>query len=254
MVLDFNIELAKKYKSKSQIARILTEDWVLGNSFCPNCGNTKLNSFATNNPAADFYCSNCSSDYELKSSKSSLSNKVVDGAYNTMITKIMSNQNPHFFFLNYTTSYSVKNFFCIPKHFFIPDIIAKRKPLIATARRAGWVGCNILIKDIPPSGRVFIIHNEQIIKPKDVIRQWQKTSFLSNEEVANRGWLLEVISIIDKIPNKIFNLSEVYSFENFVKIKFPRNRFIREKIRQQLQVLRDKGFIQFKGNGIYQKD
>ncbi len=253
MNLDFNTELADRYKSKSQIARILTEDWVLNNSYCPNCGKSKLYSYATNNPAADFFCQDCKSDYELKSSITSLTNRVVDGAYETMINKIKDYSNPHFFFLNYTIDYTVNNFFCIPKHFFVPNIIERRKPLNASARRGGWVGCNILIKDLPSSGKVFLIRDRIAIDPKYVVRQWRKTSFLEKEELKSRGWLLELISIIDKIPKSSFSLSEVYSYENVLKARYPNNRFIKDKIRQQLQVLRDKGFIQFMGNGFYKK-
>lgn len=253
MVLDFNIELAKDYKSQSQIARILTEDWVLNNSYCPNCGNDVLNSYETNNPASDFYCKSCEADYELKSSRNHLNNRVVDGAYDTMIKKVVSSKNPHFFFLNYTPGYRVSNFFCIPKHFFIPGIIEKRKPLAATARRSGWVGCNILIRNLPPSGKIFLVKNEEVLDRRDVITQWKKTSFLHDESAKNRGWLVELISIIDRIPNKTFTLADVYGFEGVMKEKFPKNNFVKEKIRQQLQVLRDKNFIQFKGSGIYQK-
>ena len=38
MNLNFNIDLAEGYKSNSQIARVLTENWVKENSYCPNCG------------------------------------------------------------------------------------------------------------------------------------------------------------------------------------------------------------------------
>ena len=41
MNLNFNINLAKGYKSNSQIARRLTEDWVVNNSYCPNCGDIR---------------------------------------------------------------------------------------------------------------------------------------------------------------------------------------------------------------------
>ena len=253
MILDFNTQLADGYKSSSQIARILTEDWVLNNSYCPNCGKSKLNSYATNNPAADFFCRNCEADYELKSSKSSLANKVVDGAYETMISKIKDYSNPHFFFLNYSINYTVDNFFCVPKHFFVPNIIERRNPLNVTAKRAGWVGCNIIIRDLPLSGKVFLVKDRIVIDHQDVVKQWRKTSFLEKEELKSRGWLLELISIIDKIPKSSFSLAEVYSFENVLKARYPNNRFIKEKMRQQLQVLRDKGFIQFMGNGFYKK-
>ena len=254
MDLNFNNNLAVTLKSNSQIARILTEDWVLRNSYCPSCGNEKLDQYSNNNPAADFYCVNCRSDFELKSSKNTLDNKVVDGAYDSMIKKIRSSTNPNLFFLNYYVNYSVKTFFVIPKHFFIPEIIEKRKPLNPLARRAGWIGCNILVKNLPVSGRIFLVENETITDRSQVLEQWEKTSFLKYEGLNSRGWLLELISVVERIPNKTFNLSDVYSFENFFKTKFPKNQFVREKIRQQLQVLRDKGFIEFIGKGIYQKN
>lgn len=56
MNLNFDINLAINYKSGSQIARILTENWVLRNSYCPSCGNIQLNEFENNRPAADFFC------------------------------------------------------------------------------------------------------------------------------------------------------------------------------------------------------
>lgn len=38
MDFSFDMSLAKGYKSKSQIARVLTEAWVKSQMFCPHCG------------------------------------------------------------------------------------------------------------------------------------------------------------------------------------------------------------------------
>ena len=55
--------------------------------------------------------------------------------------------------MSYSKSgHSVENLVFIPKHFFVPDIIEKRKPLAENAQRAGWVGCNIVIDKIPEQG------------------------------------------------------------------------------------------------------
>ena len=59
--------------------------------------------------------------------------------------------------------------------------------------------------------------------------------------------------VIDKMPNQEFKLSDVYKFENSFQEKFPNNNFVKDKIRQQLQVLRDKGILQFLGNGGYKR-
>ena len=62
-----------------------------------------------------------------------------------------------------------------------------------------------------------------------------------------------MIGIVDNISSKTFTIQDVYEFEGYLKQKFPNNKFIKEKIRQQLQVLRDKGVIKFLGQGNYQK-
>ena len=253
MNLLFDQTLASAYRSNSQIIRILSENWLLNNAYCPNCGNENLKEFKNNNPAGDFFCISCDFEYELKSMKDKVSTKIVDGAYNSMVNKILSFTNPNFFFLNYSEKYTVKNLFIIPKYFFVPDIIEKRKPLSINARRAGWLGCNILINKLPISSKIFLIKDDVIIDKKNVLDQWKKVSFLNSEKISKRGWILELMKIIEQIPQTTFTLSDVYAFSSSLKEKFPENNFIKEKIRQQLQVLRDKGYIKFIGKGLYQK-
>lgn len=101
MNLKFDTKLAEGYTSKSQIARRLTEDWVLRNSYCPNCGEIPLLEFENNRPVADFYCNSCVEEYELKSKSGKISNTITDGAYSSMISRINSENNPNFFFLTY---------------------------------------------------------------------------------------------------------------------------------------------------------
>ncbi|MDQ6983609.1 MAG: restriction endonuclease, partial [Ghiorsea sp.] len=50
-----------------------------------------------------------------------------------------------------------------------------------------------------------------------------------------------------------FTLKDMYAFAEDLQVKHPDNHFIKDKIRQQLQLLRDKGFIQFLGSGKYKK-
>jgi type II restriction enzyme len=45
----------------------------------------------------------------------------------------------------------------------------------------------------------------------------------------------------------------MYSFVEELRVKHPNNNNIEAKIRQQLQFLRDKGFIDFSSRGIYKK-
>jgi len=253
MKLFFNTKIASEYKSSAQRARVLTETWVDEEIFCPNCGRLNIDKYENNRPVADFYCSNCKEDYELKSKQDSVGAKIVDGAYRTMIERLQSSNNPNFFLLNYDLqNFEVKNFLVIPKHFFIPEIIEKRKPLSPMARRAGWIGCNILLRSIPQTGKIFFVRDKQIEPKEKVLAEWQKTLFLREEkEIKAKGWLLDVMMCVDKLGRKDFTLDEVYMFENELSKKHPDNRHIKDKIRQQLQVLRDGGYLEFTSRGNY---
>ena len=46
-------------------------------------------------------------------------------------------------------------------------------------------------------------------------------------------------------------LADVYKFENYLGELHPDNHHVRDKIRQQLQVLRDAGILEFIGRGRY---
>ena len=147
----------------------------------------------------------------------------------------------------------VDNFLIIPKQFFTPEIIIKRKPLSETARRAGWTGCNIDISKVSELGKIFLVEKSKIIKPEIVQTAFNKTTFLRNKSLDSKGWILDILNCIEKIPTSDFTLKDIYNFEKDLKTKYPNNNFIKDKIRQQLQLLRDKGIIEFNGRGIYKK-
>ena len=139
--LHFDTALAADYKSESQKIRVLTEDWTVKNAFCPCCGEG-LTHYENNRPVADFFCSACREQFEQKSKRTAFGRKITDGAYDSMISRLSDNNNPHFFFMTYKND-AVKDLMLVPKHFFAADMIERRKPLAPTARRAGWIGCNI---------------------------------------------------------------------------------------------------------------
>jgi type II restriction enzyme len=253
MKISFENRIAENYKSLSQKIRVLTENWVDNEVFCPACG-CDIEHYANNKPVADFFCLNCKEDYELKSKKDSIGSKIVDGAYRTMLERLRSNNNPNLFLLNYSPlDFEVLNFFVIPKHFFVPQIIEKRKPLSQSARRAGWIGCNISLQNIPQTGKIFYIKNKQIEPKEKVLKNWGKTLFLRQEkETPAKGWILDIMNCIDRLNKKKFNLDEVYTFKKFLACKYPNNRYVKDKIRQQLQFLRDKGYLKFVARGEYE--
>ena len=253
MRLSFDTSLSEKYNSSAQKIRVMSESWLGDNMYCPNCGNPRISHLTNNSPVADFQCDNCGEIYELKSKNGNLGKKIADGAYSTMIERITSDSNPDLFLLQYSESLSVTELLLIPRFFFVPDIIEKRKPLAATARRHGWIGCNILFGEIPQQGKISVIQNSRILDRQNVIQNYDRIKQLRTKSIDSRGWLLDVLSCINDIPKTEFTLSDVYGYVEVLQKKHINNNNVEAKIRQQIQFLRDKGFIEFLGKGQYRK-
>lgn len=249
----FDESLTDQYHSNSQKIRVMSECWVENNIFCPCCGNSHIVKQKNNQPVADFQCDSCGEIFELKSKNGRIDRKIADGAYSTMIERITSSSNPDLFILRYSNSLEVLDMTVIPKFFFVPQIIERRKPLSDTARRAGWVGCNIMISEIPAQGRIPIIVDQQVVSATTVVEKYQQIAKIQMNNLENRSWLFDVLNCLNIIGKNLFTLNDVYAFADELHRKHPGNNNIEAKIRQQLQVLRDKGFIEFVDRGIYRR-
>lgn len=254
MNLQFDRELIKGYTSPSQIARVLTEDWVRREGYCPNCGN-HLEAVSANKKVKDFICNSCTKDFELKSKQGKFVQKIVDGEYTAMMERLTSATAPHFFLLTYqSTTWEVKDFAVVPSFFFTPRVIEKRNPLKTPARRAGWVGCNILYHQIPESGKIFYVKDQKITDSSLVKESWEAVTFVEDQsDLHSKGWLMDVMWCIETLGKKDFKLDEIYAYEKHLKTLHPENQHIKDKIRQQLQVLRDKGYLEFVSRGVYRR-
>ena len=240
------------YRGPTQSARFWTESWVRSQVYCPNCGQANISKYENNRPVADFYCTSCAEEYELKGKKNKFGAKVLDGAFRTMCERLAASNNPSLMLMNYDPKkLGVTNFFVVPKHFFVRQIIEERKPLAQTARRAGWIGCNILLNRVPDMGKVFLVKSGNPLPRDAVLEKWQKTLFLRDEGVDARGWLIEVMNCVELIGKAEFELDDVYDFEKRLSEIYPNNRHVKEKIRQQLQVLREQGYLDFVSRGRY---
>ena len=74
--------------------------------------------------------------------------------------------------------------------------------------------------------------------------------FLREQSVHSRGWLADVLACVRRL-DETFTLSDVYASESQLTELHPKNKHIRPKIRQQLQVLRDHCIVEFLGRGTY---
>lgn len=245
-------EVFKNYKSNSQRARVLTENWFNSQMYCPSCLNNSVTSYPNNKKVYDFLCDKCKTDYQLKALGKKFTNRVLDGEFNTMIRAVNYNKAPNFFLLHYSPEeWVVKNLLVVPKFFITSSVIEKRKPLASTARRAGWIGCNILLKRIPDEGTISIVKNEKIIDKEKVNKTWRKMFFLNLEKPKAREWTADVLRCVEDLNKKVFTLREAYACENYLSELYPKNKHIKDKIRQQLQILRDNKILEFIDRGKY---
>ncbi|KAA6204635.1 MAG: restriction endonuclease [Candidatus Tokpelaia sp.] len=252
---DFDLSLGAGYKSKAQKVRVMSEAWVENNIVCPACGSA-LQKVKNNSPVKDFHCAQCPEQFELKSSGKKWGRKIMAGAYAAMRKRLQSPQPPSFFFLHYKETAAgcrVENFFCLPKQFFTANIIEKRCSLRATARRARWVGCKILVDKLPESGKIFYMRDNICAPDADVRRNFAKIRFLNAQKTEAKSWLIDVMKQIELLAQRRFSLTEFYAkAEADLQKKHPDNNNVKAKIRQQLQTLRDQGYLSFKGGGIYE--
>ncbi len=251
MNLQCRIDLASKYKAGSQIARVRSEEWCTRELYWPACDSDKLTGSKPNNPAVDFACAKCEQPFQLKSLRNWNPRKIVDAGYEAMLRAIRADKTPNLLVLQYSSAWLVQNLLLIPRMFFSESVIEKRNPLAPHARRAGWVGCNILLSEIPADGKIVIISAGVPVLKRQVREEFSRVKQLAELPPSLRGWTLDVLRVIRRLGKSEFSLQELYDFESELKSLHPQNQNVRPKIRQQLQVLRDVGLISFLSPGIY---
>ena len=242
------------YKSPTQLARVLTQDWVSRQAYCPKCRADRLDPTPQNTKAMDFRCAECNEPYELKSSKRPFRGRILDGEYSTLVRAIESRDNPNLLLLNYDAARTrVTDLHAIPRQALSRLSVIPRKPLGPNARRAGWQGCTIDLGGLPQTALVPIVVSGSPRLPSVVFTDWGRLDFIDASGTSNRDWLPDVLSCLSRIPSEEFNLAEVYSFEEELRLLHPRNRHVRPKLRQQLQILTRNGLIIRVRPGIYRK-
>jgi len=255
MDLTLDPRLAEGYKSASQIARRVTEAWFARAMYCPACPSPRLERTRAGARVVDFVCPACGAEFQVKAKSGRLGRKVRDAAYRPMVERARANRSPHFAFLSYDRrAWRVGGVFLVPGHFVTPQVIERCKPLSGGARRAGWVGCNILLDRIDPGGRVTVVGDGGARTPEAVRRDWARFAWLSEskgKDAEVRGWTLDVLRCVRTFGGRVFTAKDLYAFERHLAALHPNNRNVRAKIRQQLQILRDRGIVRFLGRGRY---
>jgi type II restriction enzyme len=258
MQLECETEIGLHLRSRSQQVRLITEHWFGIEGYCIACTSSALETSRPNSIAKDFACSLCGQTYELKSSETLAKKRIVDGAYATMLDRIRSRDAPALILLQYLrspdqeTKWLIRSLTAIHPVFLTDAVVECRKPLSPSAKRAGWQGCNLRIDRIPPEGRIALVHNGEALDPSIVRRLYQGSLRLLSIDPSARGWTALVLNIVRQIDRPTFRLSDIYARKKGLEEAFPNNRNVEAKIRQQLQVLRDLGYLYFSARGEYE--
>ncbi len=238
-----------RFSSRSQLIRVATEKWTAENLPCPACS-ASLDPYPNNMKVFDFHCESCNEKFQLKSSNHGFSKYVLDGEYKTQLASIRRGEYPSILLLSYQEC-DVDDVTAVHRSCIIPDYVIPRKPLSRKARRAGWQGCNFALFQMPDLAKISLVINRRLSPASLVMDKWKSIQSLLKTDVSRRGWLADVLKCVEQ-QFQTFTLQDLYaSSEEELQKKHPDNRNVRPKMRQQLQYLRDLGFVEFVKPGIY---
>jgi type II restriction enzyme len=199
------VQLARKYKAGSQIARVLSEEWCTRELYCPACDSEQGTRSKPNNPAVDFACAKFEQPFQLKSLRNWNPKKIVDAGYEAMLLAIRGDKTSNLLVLQYSSTWLVQNLLLIPRMFFSESVIEKRNPLGPQARRAGWVGCNILLSEIPTDGKIAMISAGVPVLKTQVREEFWRVKQLAEVPPSVRGWTLDVLRTVRRLGKSNFH-------------------------------------------------
>jgi type II restriction enzyme len=147
--------------------------------------------------------------------------------------------------------WTVTNLMLIPHFAFPPSAIECRRPLSTSARRAGWVGCFIVLTRIPADARIVVVRGGEPVPAQVVRAQYQRLLPLKQIAAPKRGWTLDVLNALRSLGKPEFTNAEIYARADALRAQHPENQHVTDKVRQQLQILRDTGFLTHTNRGSW---
>lgn len=237
------------HRRPQQMVREMSERWACTSVRCPYCGEGFER---VNRPVTDLRCTNpqCGELWELKSAEWTVRDKRVwaAGGLEAML-RVLGEGGRNFAFLRYrrrgADEYDVRDLFFIPKWLMTRHIITNEREL--KNRRGYWMH-NITIGHLPESARVPVILAGRSRHFTEVLRQWQD---LQRSLLEPGGWTSDVLCCVQSLARSEFTVKDMYAFEGRLQLAHPGSGHVREKIRQQLQVLERMGLVARVARGRY---
>lgn len=171
-----------------------------------------------------------------------------------MLQTLRDGRAPNLLLLEYDRAGSrVRRLEAVHKSFLTEAaIVPRRAPLSRSARRAGWLGCSIDLRRLPSASRVPIVSDGYVYPENEVHSLWSKYSFMVSLRSQARSWISDTLSCVERLgPGVTFTLPAMYAFEPELHARHPENRHIRDKLRQQLQILVRRRLVTRVSPGVY---
>jgi type II restriction enzyme len=186
----------------------------------------------------------------LKAQRGKLGRIWRDSAYNPWVESFENETTPNLALMQYNIKdLSVVNLEVIPAFFIRPSCIRKWE---LSTRPNYWM-CSILLHSVGPDAHIKIVTNGVEEDRRTVQERYRSFAWMRHLPHKTRGWTADVLRCIRELDKRSFTLKEVYaSYEKELQRLHPENRNVQAKIRQQLQILRDKNKIRFVGGGRYE--
>ena len=97
-----------------------------------------------------------------------------------------------------------------------------------------------------------MVRNGVVEEPSRVRKQFARLKPISAMAPEQRGWTLDVLNVVRRLNRETFTLLKVLESAAELARLHPENKHVPDKVRQQLQKLRDLGFLEFVDNkGTY---
>jgi hypothetical protein len=145
------------------------------------------------------------------------------------LNAIREDRTPNLLLMRHAlATWEVRDLLLIPSFMFSESAVIKRPPLAPTARRAGWVGCNLDLHRIAPEARIPIVITRSsgrepapspsresresqsrltsaatiIVPPEEVRAKYKRVKPLKDISVTQRGWTLDVLNIVRRLCDR----------------------------------------------------
>jgi type II restriction enzyme len=240
-----------EFSSGSQWARDFSEEWWAQYGYCLSCASNRILPTPKGTPSVDFLCPRCDHPYQLKANLSGRFQCVPDGAYSKMIECILASKTPTFLLMRYTRLRNVLDVTAVHRTLVTSDAVRRRNPTLPKGRSKEWIGCDIILREVPPEARIGVIRDEQFLSKSGVRARFAAIASLDQAKAEDRSWTVAVLNELHRMKRTEFTTEDAYQLIEPLAAKFPDNHHVAEKIRQQLQILVKRRLLVRVRRGLY---